>query len=321
MIAFGSSIQGAEAYRRYAQPGVERAAEPDSEIYALAAVEPVGRTYNLILEQAAPREDLEALVLVHPHTEIADAQLCAKVRAALADPEVAVLGCAGATGVRGLGWWDGEVVAAPVIQRYGEHGGGELPGFAWAARRAEPPAEVEVVDGQLLVLSPWAVRHLRFDESLRFSYGFDVDICLQARAAGRRVVVADLPVVFHRSLELVRDLDVWAQAHIELAEKWDRALHGETDGEAGWKWRARYAEADREAARAIAFSRSLEVDARVLELERALQEKTSSLSWKLTAPLRAANRWRRATAARAIPPERGGSTRGRPPPDPERSRP
>ena len=62
------------------------------------------------------------------------------------------------------------------------------------------------------------------------------------------------------------------------------------DDEAGWKRRARRAEAKREAARAIAFSKSLKLDARVLELERALAEKTTSPSWRVTAPLRALNR-------------------------------
>ena len=33
---------------------------------------PTGRTYNLVLDAAAERDDLEALVLVHPHTEIVD---------------------------------------------------------------------------------------------------------------------------------------------------------------------------------------------------------------------------------------------------------
>ena len=75
MIAFGSSIQGAEAYRRYAEPGVRLASEPDSALFAYAAVEPVGRTYNLILEAGGRRDDLEALVLVHPHTEIVDRDL------------------------------------------------------------------------------------------------------------------------------------------------------------------------------------------------------------------------------------------------------
>ena len=64
----------------------------------------------------------------------------------------------------------------------------------------------------------------------------------------------------------------------------------------GWKRRARRAEARREAARAIAMSESLKLDARVLELERELEQKTATVSWKLTAPLRALNRmrWERA---------------------------
>ena len=292
MIAFGSSIQGAEAYRRYAAPGVRLASEPDSALFAYAAVEPVGRTYNLILEAAAERDDLEALVLVHPHTELVDRDLTAKVRDVLRDPDVAVLGCAGATGVRSIAWWEGQVTAAPSVQQYGEFGGGELPAFSWT-EQAPPPAEVDTIDGQLMVLSPWAVRNLRFDESLLFNYGFELDFCLQARAAGRRVVVADLRAVFHRSLELVRDLDVWAQAHIRLAEKWDGTLHPEPADEEAWKRRARYAEADREAARAFAFSKSLKLDARVLELEREFERATHSLSWRMTAPLRAANRLRR----------------------------
>ncbi len=292
MIAFGASIQGAEAYRRYAEPGVRLAAEPDSQVYAFASVEPLARTYNLILDAAARRDDLEALALVHSHTEITDPRFCAIVREALHDSDVAVLGCAGATGVQGIAWWEGKVVAGELVQRYEEFGGGEFPAYSWT-RREPPPADVEAVDGQLLVLSPWAVRNLRFDEGLILNYGFDVDFCLQARAAGKRVAVADLRAVYHRSVELVGDLDVWIAAHIQVAEKWGETLHGEVADEAGWKRRARQTEADREAQRAIAFSTSLKLDARVLELERDLDEKTSSRSWRLTAPLRAVNRWRR----------------------------
>jgi hypothetical protein len=298
LIAFGASISGDEAYRRYAEPGIRLAAEPDSEIFAFSSVEPVGRTYNLILEAASKRGDLEALVLVHPHTEIADPQLCAKVRQALADADVAVVGAAGATGVRGIGWWDGTVFSGPVVQRYDECGGGELPAFAWAERHA-PPAEVETVDGQLLALSPWAVRNVRFDEALLLGHGFDLDYCLQVRRAGRKVVVADVRAVHHRSLELVRDLDVWVQAHLDVAEKWDETLTGSVPGDdAAWKRRARRAEAEREAARAVAFSKSMERDARRLVLERALAEQTESLSWRLTAPLRALNAMRRRRAER-----------------------
>jgi hypothetical protein len=148
LIAFGSSISGAEAYRRFAEPGVRLAAEPDSEMFAYASVEPVGRTYNLVLEAAGARDDLEALVLVHPHTEIRDPALCAKVRHALSDPGVGAVGCAGANGVQSIAWWEGEVVCADVRQSYEDYGGGEIRSVSWARHRP-PPAEVEVLDGQL----------------------------------------------------------------------------------------------------------------------------------------------------------------------------
>ena len=76
------------------------------------------------------------------------------------------------------------------------------------AHATAPPAEVEVVDGFLLVLSPWAVRNVRFDETLGLGHGFDFDYCRQVRAAGRKVVAADLRAVYYRSLELISDLDL-----------------------------------------------------------------------------------------------------------------
>ena len=80
MIAFGVSVTEGEAYRRYAEPGIKRAKEPDSEVYVFAAVGQASRTYNLLLDTAARHDDLEALVLVHPHTEITDSDFCVKVR-------------------------------------------------------------------------------------------------------------------------------------------------------------------------------------------------------------------------------------------------
>lgn len=291
MIAFGSSITEAEPYRRYAEPGIQRAAEPDSERYAFAAVGSIGRSYNLVLEAAAARENLEALVLVHPHAEIADPDFCAKVRQTLSDPDVAVIGCAGATGVRTIAWWEGSIVAAPVVHRYEEHGGGDMPAFSWKPAAAAP-AEVDTVDGFVLVLSPWAVRHVRFDESLTLGHGYDFDYCLQVRSAGRKVVAADLRVIHHHSLELISDLDLWVAAHVQVAEKWEGRLPGVDPTAVTPRERARRAEAQREAARAIAYSNALVTDARILALERALADTTATVSWHVTAPLRRLNRAR-----------------------------
>lgn len=295
MIAFGAAITGGEAFRRYAGPGVTRASESDSQLLAFATAEPLGRTYNLILDAARELADLEALVLLSSHTEIDDPDFCAKLRRAFADPEVGVVSATGATDVRGIAWWEGRVVSGRAVHHYEEHGGGELPAVSWTDRQP-PPAEVQVLDGQLLVLSPWVVRNLRFDEALVLNHGFDLDFSLQVREAGKRLMVIDLAVTHHRSLELVKDLDIWSVAHVRMAEKWDARLGaGDTD-EAGWKHRARRAEAERESARAGAFSKALILDAQVLELERSLEEKTTSPSWKLTAPLRALNRIRREAA-------------------------
>jgi Glycosyltransferase like family len=296
MIAFGCSVSEPEPYLRYAEPGIRLAAEPDSEIFPFAAVGTIGRSYNLLLDAAAAHDDLEALVIVHPHVEIADMHLCQKVRHALRDPQVAVVGCAGAAGVCSIAWWEGSVSSGPVIHRYSEHGGGEFPGFSWTTSEAAP-AEVDTVDGFLLVLSPWAVRNLRFDEGLMLGHGFDLDFCLQVRSAGRTVATADLRVIQHRSLEIISDLELWVEAHIEVAKKWRDRMPG-ADARAGtWKQRARRAEAEREAARAIAYSRRLSFDARVEELERSLDEAIGTISWRITQPLRRLNKWRRDTVA------------------------
>jgi hypothetical protein len=291
MIAFGSTISDADAYRRYAEPGVALAKEDDSVLLAFSGVSPAGRAANLLLDAAARCPDLEALVFLQPHVEITDADLCPKIRRALSDPEVALLGAAGSTGGRSIAWWEGEVASAPLVHAYMEHGTGELPAFSWT-QRTPPPAEVELVDEQLIVLSPWAVRNVRFNEALVLNRGFVLDYCRQVRAHGRKVQVADLRATLHQSIELVDNLDLWTEAHIRFAEI-SAPSDGELLDEQGWKRRTRRAEAEREAARAFAFSKSLKIDAHVLELERELEIKTDTLSWRLTAPLRAVNHLRR----------------------------
>ncbi len=291
MIAFGCSLTDAEVYRRHAQPGVELAREADSAILAMCGVHPAARALNLVLDAAAELEELEALVLLAPYVEITDPELTTKVRRLLADPQVGMLGIAGAKSAQSIAWWEGETVVARVRHAYQELGGGEVAGFPWVDG-APAPGEVETLDGQLLVLSPDVVRRVRFDEALHLGTGIDFDFCRQVRSAGWRLMVAELGATIHAPLELVGNLELWTEGHVQVAEKWTEAVTG-TDGEEAWKRRARRAEAEREAARAFAFSRSLELDARVLDLERELARKTHTRSWRLTRPLRDVNHWRR----------------------------
>jgi GT2 family glycosyltransferase len=224
VIVFGTAIMNPETHDRCAAPGIRRAAEADSVILAHQTAGSLFRNYNLLLDKAAAYDDLEALVLVHQDAELADPDFAAKVRATFSDPDVAIVGCVGAVGVRSIAWWQGAVTWASFSHRYEEFGGGEFESLTWEPEKTPSyaaPGEVDVVDGVVMVLSPWAVRNLRFDESLGQLHGYDFDICMQARAAGKKVVTADFRAIHHHSLELISNPEAWIAAFIRLAEKWD----------------------------------------------------------------------------------------------------
>ena len=67
-------------------------AEPDSEVLSYQSGGSIFRAYNVLMEIAAKREDLEALVLLHQDAEIIDPGFCAKIRAALAANNICCLG-------------------------------------------------------------------------------------------------------------------------------------------------------------------------------------------------------------------------------------
>jgi hypothetical protein len=309
MIAFGCAITKPDVYRRCAERGIRLAREHDSEVLELPASGSIFQSYNALIDRAGELDGLEALVLVHQDTEIVDAGFCATIREALAVADVGLVGCVGAVGVRSIAWWEGSVSLASFMHRFDEHGGGELPAFSWTWDEAPPYArvgEVDTIDGFLMVLSPWTVSNLRFDESLGQLHGYDFDFCLQVREAGRRVVTADVRAVHHHSLELVNDPESWIEAHMRIASKWGERMPGVGWAPGTWKERARRAEAERDAAKLGDHSNSLESAARQLELERALEETTKSISWRITAPLRWLDRARsKAAADRVAPPSVG----------------
>jgi GT2 family glycosyltransferase len=207
MFAFASVIASNEKFRRCALPGLQRATEPDSVVAEFTDARSMCSAYNEILDAFAERDDLEALVLLHEDTEILDAEFCAKVRARLKDEDIAVLGVVGARGVRSLKWWEG-TGRGRVFETRGEldFGGRD--------------EDVDSVDGLMLVLSPWAVRNLRFDEaSYDAFHGYDVDICFAARAAGKRVVVEDIRL-FHHTKRGYGDEDAFARASDAFHAKW-----------------------------------------------------------------------------------------------------
>jgi hypothetical protein len=288
MIAFGCSITDQGLYEKYAQPGLRLASERDSELLVQGNAGSLFRSYNLLLDLARELNGLEALVLVHQDAEIVDPDFCVKLRDALAAPDVALVGSGGAVGVRSIAWWEGSVTWASFTTRFEEFGGGEVPGLSWDPDRTPSFArtgEVDSIDGFVIGMSPWAVRELRFDEALGKIHGYDFDLCCQARAAGRKVVTADLRVIHHHSLDLIGDIEGWVAAHIAVAEKWEGQLPGVGVEGGDWRQRARRAEARAAAAQLIADLGTNHWAPRAQALEAELKRIKASRSWRLAAML------------------------------------
>jgi len=207
VIAFAACVVSQEKLSRFAAPGLRRAMEPGSVFAELETDRSIHEAYNEALEHFAGCEDLEALVLMHEDCELLDDDFCTRVRTALADPSVAIAGPVGARGVTGLAWWEGEIAGRAAETR------GIVEGDA-------VDRDVDALDGLLLVLSPWAVRELRCDtETFTGFHAYDMDLCFQARDAGRRVVTAPLNV-FHHTKGGYGDAAAWQGADAAFRRKW-----------------------------------------------------------------------------------------------------
>lgn len=227
MIAFGCAIHSDDKYRRFALPGIERVREPLAPLIELRGRTCLFSAYNEILDRAAADPRIDALTLVHEDTEIREPRFEERVRWALADPAVAIVGTIGSVGVQGIDWWVhdygvGSSILEPIdaAELYETElvGGSEVSGSGSSG-------EVDMVDGYLLVLSRWAIRELRFDnrEVGPGFHGYDADICFQARARGRKVFAAEMAVAHHRnSISPTPYREDWMRAQIAFRRKWER---------------------------------------------------------------------------------------------------
>ena len=206
-----------------------------------------------------------------------------------------MVGCVGAIGVRSIAWWEGSVTLASFIHRYEEHGGGDLPAFSWAWADAPPYArigEVDTLDGFLLVLSPWAVRNVRFDESLGQLARLRPRLLPAGPRAGRKVMTADFRAIHHHSLELVPD----PEGGSRRTSRWRRSGTGRMPGIGtgpGHLEGARPARrGETEAARAVDLLERAAADAQVRDLGRLAAPRAHpledhaplrSISWRVDA--------------------------------------
>jgi hypothetical protein len=206
-IVYGSCVGSREKFERIAERSI-RLIDEQALILTRFEQASIFGAYNSILDEAQ-RYEPAAVVLVHDDLELRDLELESKLRALLADPAIAIIGVAGGRGIPDMAWWEG-----------GENVGHAPDTFAERQFRRSAGA-VDAVDGILLALSPWAIHHLRFDEvRFRGFHGYDADICRQATAAGKKVVVGDIATFHHTSSAAASATHAWHQALYTWRLKW-----------------------------------------------------------------------------------------------------
>lgn len=216
MIAICVPVTSWEDYERFALPGIRRVqgAAPDTLVLARESLgSSYQRTVNAALDELSQRTDIDGAVLIHQDVELLNADSATILVERFADPRVAIVGSVGARFRSGLIWGAAEQRGSRIELPDGYDGIDLYSGYSIVAS----------VDGVLIAMSPWALRNLRFD--LRFErwfHGYDVDICLQARAHGRLVAVDDLPIR-HFQIDGYRNGRgaEWIEAEMEIRRKWD----------------------------------------------------------------------------------------------------
>lgn len=213
MIAFGCAVSDPDTFERVAMPSIERLAEPDSLLLTRVGCDSIQEPYNEMLAEAGARTDLEALILMHQDLELTDDSLLRRIRPLLRERGTGVIGLLGTRDTMLHRWTSPANV----------YGRAMTVGFD-PEHYSSGAHEVELVDGTLLVLAPWVVRQLRFDEALAEDFhGYDVDLCLRVRARGGRVICDDVPHIHHR-LAPWSDRGAVVRAASSLARMWDPAL-------------------------------------------------------------------------------------------------
>jgi len=202
-VGYGSCVGSWEKLRANVIPWVD-----DRPLFALSGQTQLTVAYNTILDAYRGR-GMEAVILLHDDLEITDPDAEAKFLAALdLDSDVALVGVAGGKGDQTLAWWESEKVGHQMTDSglldFGPRSG-----------------DVAFIEGSVMVFSPWAVEHLRFDERYPGFLGYD-DICLTARERGKRVTVVDVDTHHHSKVgfksEAIRQS--WDVAERIFQAKW-----------------------------------------------------------------------------------------------------
>lgn len=218
MIAFATQVgrpRDRDAYRTVCRRGLREVMRKGDRLLVTRHPSSIHAAYNQALRWGRQIIGLEALVLLHADVAVAGLYFRQVVRHVLAQNSGRVVAgvCGTAGEVLGIEWWAMGPFRGGIVQR----NGGTYHSFGID--------RVHAVDGSVLVLSPWAVRELSFDEE---TYGdswhaYDVDLCFSCREKGGVVLTAPL-LAYHDTMGGIRDPQEWSRANAAFGRKW----HGRT---------------------------------------------------------------------------------------------
>lgn len=178
VFRYGACVGSWDRVARWLAP-----ATAGCEFVGLAGQPSLAVAYNRILDHYAADHD-GPVVLLHDDVEIVDPAFEAKAFTVLADrPDVALVGVAGGVSEDSLAWWNGPTV-------------GHQRTDAMMLDFGQREGDVAVLEGSVLVFSPWAVRNLRYDLRYQGFHSAD-EVSLTARQAGKRLYVADIDTHHH----------------------------------------------------------------------------------------------------------------------------
>jgi hypothetical protein len=184
-FAYGCCVGSWHKFMRYVEPKVR-----GRLTFATSGHSGIVAAYNGIIN-ALQHRDVDGLILVHDDLEILDVQVAELTfRNTLADPDVGLVGVAGGGG-NSLYWWEHDPIGHQLTDKtnidFGQRTG-----------------DVTLIEGSIMVLSPWLIRTLRFDPIFTGFHGYD-EIGTQVKLAGKRVVVADVDTHHHNMMGYVSE--------------------------------------------------------------------------------------------------------------------
>ncbi len=211
MLIFGCCVGPNQRYNTVALPALRQVMEPGDVLIEEQGGQGICAAYNRILDQARGLPECEGVVLLHDDVALGPSAR-GQILAGLQQSGVGVIGAVGGRDLYGPQWVNAK------------HRAGYADDFYGRRRFGPAEADVDVVDGLLLAVSPAAFRTIDFDAHVFPAFhGYDTDYCLLVRAAGHRVRVVPIDYV-HRDKGGVGDSVAFDTSAAALVGRWPERI-------------------------------------------------------------------------------------------------